>query len=246
MICYYVHNKYIINYEGKKLGLSMKKIIILVTIVLLSGCVESEELISDNQNEYYNEYLNIKQDEIMLLEYNVDLLHNVSDPKVMNALAEYIIIAKVTSIDGGSNYNEILNEYISPYTYGKLEIIDVLKGDINEKEVIFVRGGGIIAIDEYIKSLYPAQKEKFIANLNGRQDGYIEVKFLDDIDIEVGKTYLIYMNKGEVLKEESYTIIGMAGGLREVDTSNNESDLKVYNNYTNQWELLSTIIEKQK
>ncbi len=78
------------------------------------------------------------------------------------------------------------------------------------------------------------------------------MKFNGDIDIEVGKTYLVYLTSpeygiGTFAKEDSYTIDSFQGGLREIDATSitNEEPLNmmVLNNFTNSWEKLGDIIK---
>ena len=69
-------------------------------------------------------------------------------------------------------------------------------------------------------------------------------------EIEEGKTYLMYINPENAYygKPNTYAIVGLQGGLREVQNANNTrsaSDLKVLNNFTNSWEALSSIIETE-
>lgn len=223
----------------------MKKLILLFIIIILSGCSSSNASIRAEEN-YFNAYKDINDEEIIYSEFEADFKYNFSDSHVMNNISDYIVLAKVASIDGGSNFNESTSEYVATYTYGKLEIIETLKGSIEDTNITYIRNGGIITINQYIAGMFPAQKEKFIANLNGRTAGYVKEKFIDDIDIEVGKTYLIYLKDNNMVKEDSYSIIGLAGGLREINqasTMSSHSDIQVFNNFTKEWENLSNIVE---
>ena len=76
---------------------------------------------------------------------------------------------------------------------------------------------------------------------------YINVSISDDIDIEEGYTYLIYLKKNQ----EKYEIIGLDVGLRKVNvnyssrlrTQNLDIDtLEVMNNKTGEFESLQNYI----
>ena len=76
--------------------------------------------------------------------------------------------------------------------------------------------------------------------------------FEDDVEIESGKTYLVYMlnsSSGNVSKENAFAIIGWEGGLREArgveqlqTRSTAEVQIEVFNNYTQSWEFLNQVI----
>ena len=223
----------------------MKKLIVLLSIVMLCGCSSSTVAIKEDE-KYFDAYQDIKEDEIIYSETQADFKYNFSDSDVMYNMCDYIVLARVTSIDGGSNYNETTEKYVFPYTYGKLEIIETLKGSIDDENITYVRGGGIVPINQYIAGMFPAQREKFISNMNGRTSGYVKEKFIDDIDIEVDKTYLVYLKDNNTVKEDSYSIVGLAGGLREVSTDSimdKSTDILVFNNFTEEWENLSSIVK---
>lgn len=243
----------------------MKKNIIRTVALLLASATliacskvntqvtEKEPMEETNETLFYDAYKAIGSEEILEAVSMAEITYNPSDPEVMASLSSDIVLVTVTSIDGGSNVNEITGEYVYPYTYGKLQILDTYKGDLSVgQEIEYVRMGGIVTYDSYVASLYPAQREKFISQ-SGVKPAYIKMMFEQDIELEAGKTYLAYLRNpesGDFSRENAYAMIGWEGGLREVrgleqaDESNSVPQIEVFNNYTNEWESLNTIITK--
>ena len=232
---------------------------IILAVTLLSAC-STTKLPGDNEDKsedttmivYPNAYKDINPDEVLDARSIADIAYNPSDVNVMASKSTDIALVTVTSIDGGSNVNELTGEYIYPYTYGKLQVLEVFKGDLSEgQEIEYVRMGGIISYNSYLSSLYPAQREKIVAQ-SGVKPAYIKMMFEDDVEIESGKTYLVYMlnsSSGNVSKENAFAIIGWEGGLREArgveqlqTRSTAELQIEVFNNYTQSWEFLNQVI----
>lgn len=66
----------------------------------------------------------------------------------------------------------------------------------------------------------------------------MQSKFIDDIDIKFGKTYLVYFEPEQYYhnKESEYEICGWESGLREVrENSKAKLEMKIYNNFTKGW-----------
>jgi len=81
----------------------------------------------------------------------------------------------------------------------------------------------------------------------------IDSRFEEDIDLEVGKTYLVYMNLTEGFnKDISFFITGLQYGLREIQISNtkissdNLRNLRVKNNDNGQWENITETVHVLK
>ena len=218
----------------------MKRIIILVlAFIFLWGC--TSENVSEEELIYHDAYADIDDDEILVIEYSPEMAGDITDPEYLKEKSSDIALITITSIDGGSKYNESTNTNDFAYTYGKLEVLEVYKGDIKANdELNYVRTGGIIDFDTYYNSLDEEEKDKTLLET---QKAYVYEKFYGDIDIEVGKTYLAYLNspdKGEYPKEDAYFISNFQGGLREVDDSNG---IHVLNNITSKWEAIEEIIQ---
>ncbi|MEF9893367.1 hypothetical protein [Anaerorhabdus sp.] len=229
----------------------MKIITISLCLLILTGCSpsstmnESTDVVISN-----NAYLSIDMSDVIVMQGDGDINGDPSNPVEIYSKSYAIAIATIDSIDGGSNVIESTGKYTHPYTYGKLTIETVLKGDLtNGEQVNYVRSGGIVDYGSYYKSLSPAQQQKR-DYLGASNRGYVKYVFGNDIDIEVGKKYLIYFNNPEngSLKNNSYQIIGWESGLREVNStttkeySQSNGDILVLNNITNEWESLNSLI----
>lgn len=228
----------------------MKKIIIyLICLLSLFGC-------SKNNDEvvYHNAYNNIAENDIFQIETCFVISGNISNPSYVDSISTDIALITILSIDGGDNFGEQTNEYCYPYTYGKFKVEKVYKGNIEEeKEYEYIRAGGIINYDSYYNSLSEDEKDKNNILINGVKPAYIEMKSEGDIDIEPGKTYLVYLSNPEsgiglFAKKDAYMINSFEGGLREVlDYSKIKdkdlSEIKVLNNFTGEYENINDILK---
>jgi len=162
-----------------------------------------------------------------------------SDPKILSGKSDYVVIAQVKTIDGAINLNPKTNQYIMTSTIGTISIEQVLKGDqsvSNNKSIKIIRAGGIISALEYEKGLKDTQIEKLgINDLSSaeKSSNYINEYYFDDISIQVGKRYLMYLKYDADF--DRYSIIGFQYGLREYSGSTK----KVKVNNTNKWEALT-------
>lgn len=206
--------------------------------------------------ESTNNITNTNHKNIVLnLKSSLDYALDVTDKNVRKNNADYVIIGKIKSIDGATNYNEKQKIYTSIFTYGKIEVETVLKGDISDIEIPFIRLGGDIKFSEYEKGLTTSQKEKMelvnTLSQEEKENSYVSYSPEGDIKIEEGKTYLMYMNYNT--DYEKYICTYMQYGTREIDTKtlknsiqttsneSNETEIKVKNNDTGEWENLSDI-----
>lgn len=175
-------------------------------------------------------------------------------PSKMYELSTDIAIAKVVSKD-----------YMDPsasslgMTFGKILVNNVISGNLQAGEVVtFEKPGGYIDMETWEKSQPTAatEKRRYLREKAGitkkLSEEYINILADEDIEIEVGKTYLVYLTYNK--SYDAYEIIGLGNGLREINVpqatkevtmSNlNSGELKVKNNHTGEWELLNNYIEK--
>ena len=188
---------------------------------------------SFNKREKTNEriYLN----SISSIDFNLD----VTDLDYLEENSSDIIIGKIKSIDGTTNYNEKNKSYTFVSTYGTIQVEGIIKSDskfsLNDT-ILFTRMGGEITVAEYEKSLEPRQivRQK-IDQLTEeeKKNLYVRMYIANDIEIEAGKTYLMYLSYDE--STEKYAIIGFENGLREYNKNNNT----VKNNSTGEFESLT-------
>ena len=167
-----------------------------------------------------------------------DSVYDNSDTAELEDRSELIVIGNVKSLDGVINYSKELDEYIMTSTIGKIDVKNIVKSDnrITENATIdFIRVGGTISVAEYEKSLTPRQIiRQGIDQLTQeeKETKYIKFSYEDDIEIEDGKDYLMYLKYEQKLNR--YRIIGMEYGLKEYKESTSE----VKNNQSHKWERL--------
>lgn len=170
---------------------------------------------------------------------------------------ENIAIVRVISLDSSSaQYDHVVGN-----TYGKLMINTVIKGSLEEQQVIdYAALGGYLTIAEWEQYQPAAANEKrdFLRQQNGttsnKNETYIHLQFKNNIDIEEGKTYIAYLNYNNQMGK--YEIVGFADGLMELSIEKEDNNIsllnidtnqvKIKNNYTSEYENLESYIEKVK
>lgn len=214
----------------------------------------------DNNIETIND--NKEKNVVMDLRTELDYAIDVSDKKIRYDNSKYIIIGKVKSIDGATNYNEKKQAYTSIFTYGTIEINSILKGNIENREIPFIRLGGEISFEEYEKGLKDSQKVKMelVRTLSPeeKKTSFVAYGPEGDIQLEEGKTYLLYMDYDT--DDDKYLVRYMQYGAWEVDTNTlnteilnnktqnkynalkNNNQIKVKNNVTGKWENISDVL----
>ena len=172
--------------------------------------------------------------------------------------AEIIVIGTIKSLDGVVNYNPTKEDYVMTRTVGTIEVDKVIKGNLAEDEIPFIKLGGIIPISEYEKGIPEEQAEKFGFNQMSEEEKetkYISEQLEEDIEIEQGKTYLMYLKYYSDYGK--YSICYLQYGIREVkldDTisknsistlnTNEYKNIMVKNNKNGTYETLDSILPK--
>ncbi len=225
----------------------------VVAVAIVAGAVGVLALHTKNNNQDQNVTLDSanasyenKQNTFAIssmIESNFD----ASDSQAMFERSDYVAIVHVDSIDGVDNYAEVINQPARVFTYGKFTVIDTFKGSLNEGETKnFYRVGGTMPFDKYCQHISEVECSKLEALNTDRND--VSYAVAGDIDIEQGKTYLAYLKKDEALRAvEGYTFQENQGGLREIQTAGGysaNSNIKVLNNFTGEWENLSDIVKQ--
>ena len=231
-------------------------VILLVCTVAFSGCGRksdppvTSQLQSANTTTAAEEKTNV-----ITVSSHADSLYNISDSDVLASISEHIALIRIDSIDGTSNLNKRTGEYVAnPYLYGKATVLKELKGSFGTRSIDFVREGGTLPYNEWIKgdcdpAKLQALREKAGLDSEKTNTLYVKYKPEGDIELEAGKTYLAYMFRNPDFNvENEYVIHGYQYGLRELqqnikltDDLSNLNDLKVKNNMTGEWEDLPTI-----
>lgn len=206
---------------------------------IIEDSIKSEQNINENNVEIIANDNNVvkipeninSEDIIINMSASACFAYDLSDSKIRNEYSDFIILGKVISLDGGTNYNPKANEYTLISTVGKVEVQKVIKGNINNNTVIpFIRSGGIISFSQYEKGLLDSEKEK-IASLTkdlkeeDKPNKFVKHKFYEDIEIENGKTYLMYLKYNE--DYDKYNILFFEHGLNELQIEND--NLKTMN-----------------
>ena len=239
--------------DKKKTVLIFLFVFLGVFALITIACNFHKELKSDNySNEKEYEVSTYITDDIISNTQNckVDLcLNEEYTPELIGEDADDIVIASVISLDGA-----IADEGLFGITTGKLLINTTIKGDLQQGQVIeYMKNGGVMKMSEW-EATQPSSansKRQYLREQSGNNinldNTYINVSISDDIDIEEGYTYLIYLKKNQ----EKYEIIGLDVGLRKVNvnyssrlrTQNLDIDtLEVMNNKTGEFESLQNYI----
>lgn len=201
---------------------------------------------SKTRNTYNDAYAKIAQSNIEEHVSTIDTNWDLANPYYFFENSPIVAIARIDSIKGGRNFNSETKQYVAAQTFGKMTIKTVYKGNINANYVLdYCRLGGIITYDQYWDGLLPKEKEKILSlnnNQKPKHKSYVKEKFIDDIDIEVGREYLVFLipQKTDDGKNDEYAITGMQHGLREFKFD--KRNPKVLNNTTKIWDDLSAVI----
>ncbi len=245
--------------------------VITITCILINNNKENTEQpqVAKNSNIREKERIipineNLDEEQIyMNLESSGSFLTDMSDNTTIANDAEWIIIGTVESIEGMTNYNPTTENYVMARTVGTIKVNKVIKGNLNEDKISFIRLGGVVPLGEYIKSQPQAHLEKMGLNNLSQEDKenkYVKETMAGDIEIEENKTYLMYIAYSDYY--DRYSIEYLQYGLREVEESltstnqnllnanlkilNNEAytTIRVKNNTNGEYETLDSIIPK--
>lgn len=248
-------------------GLILIILIVLCSSILILNKIEGKGIQQSSLNKEADA-ISIASKEVenkdIILDLKSELNYaiNIGDSSVRNKNAEYIIIGTVDSIDGGVNYNPTTKEYTAIQTIGNIKVNKIIKGNIDDEKISFIRLGGIIEFQEYEKGLNNAQKSKLetldsisTLSVEEKANKYVSYSVNDDISIEKGKTYLMYLNYNE--DYDRYGIVFVSEGLREIQETNisnarnmsskelstqDKQNIKVKNNRTGEYESISEVL----
>ncbi|ALV42157.1 hypothetical protein AU252_14195 [Pseudarthrobacter sulfonivorans] len=194
-----------------------------------------------------NVYASIPSDEIQHAITEAEFIWDAKDPYYGYNRVPVVARVHIDSIDGGRAFSTISDQYVFPQTIGKMTVRDVYKGDVKPgDQVNYSRVGGTVTFDEYWSSLNQQQRDKILHLNNGQRPTakkYIQKKVLDDVDIEAGKEYVVFLSpqSSKDGKLHEYSITGYQFGLREVKGSGAETT--VLNNETKTWESLDSLVK---
>lgn len=234
----------------------MRKIYLIFLAVVLVGCSYHEDKIRSKQEDklvlststYITEEM---KDEVMESRLQPSFAAGFDNMDLLYENCSDIVLAGVVSLDGADTIYPDGTKSVFGYTYGKFVVYDVLKGDLSVGNIYdYTRNGGIITQAQFDATRPAASLEKAerLREENGFDEDlttqYINTVVDGDINIEAGKTYLIYLKADE---SNTFDIKGFMYGLREVSlpmscelplsiSEDEMSDLMILDNVTGEFE----------
>ena len=191
----------------------------------------NDELLNDPNVKYGKE----ETGEILKNKIDFDMIEDISKKEIRRKLSDNIVIAKVSKINGARNVDPKTGEETLIMTEGELEILDVLKGDIKDKNIKFRRVGGKMNYAEYLKGS-PIKREKLknnpemdIYSKEEKEKMMIEECANEDIKLEEGKTYLMYLKYNKELGTNLVKFYQY--GTRELEPIQKNTMQKALSNY---------------
>lgn len=251
----------IINYEMRD---RMRKIYLIFLAVVLVGCSYHEDMTQSKQEEKLvlstNTYITEEMKEVMESRLQPSFAARFDDMNLLYENCSDIVLAGVVSLDGADTIYPDGTKSVFGYTYGKFVVYDVLKGDLSIGEIYnYTRNGGIITQAQFdaIRTAASLEKAERLRDENGFDEDltmqYINTLVEGDINIEAGKTYLMYLQADE--NNNTYSIKGFMYGLREVSlpmscelplsiSKDEITDLMILDNITGEFESYEAYINK--
>ncbi len=174
---------------------------------------------------------------------------------IFNSLDYDVVIAKVENISytnydtkyytqGGQEY--VKEDYVPVRTIADVKILKSIRGDFKQNESLVVKAdGGILEYNEYMKywnnyNMKPLDIDRIEKEYNdyikaGKEKVYISDFGKNDIKLEEGKTYMMFIRK--MAGNEYFTNLSK-NLLREYD----ENTDMILNNTTKEYESLNTVL----
>lgn len=184
---------------------------------------------------------------------DLDIAVDYSKKDVRRKYQKEVILGRVEDITGTENIDKKTGEETHIKTLGNISVLKVYNGNLKEGEKIaFSKVGGEMKFEEYIKGSSSARKKlEDNAEYNNikeedRKNLIISDRIKDDVVLEKGKTYLLYLEKIE--GSDRYNICFFGDGIREVrDNSTLKSvkennEILVKNNRTGKFEKIEDVI----
>ena len=218
---------------------NMKKILAILFVIILASCSASNA----NSSEPVNNGISSEEDPFIAKEEETDTPWTIQYSFDRDVVYEEDIglklIGRIKSIDGCDNYWEDQGIYAGTYTYGKLEVIKALKGDIKEGDVIdFAIGGGTIPFEKYAKGQDPQSLEKQIRlyKEHGSEIPETVKTILSPVELKEGKAYYLGTSEERNFHGKIYLIYPCEEVLMEIDESTlNQEEILGYNVAIKEW-----------
>ena len=172
-----------------------------------------------------------------------------NDPKELYEKCDAVVIARILSVDGGSCTSPSTHTLCQNYTYGQMEVLRCISGDLAENETIsFTSKGGTCPMEEYLGNLSDAERDKILSFYEDEADlpsTYEDFNPYEEIMPQEDHVYLMYLYNSPYFPDDCISILNSYAGLREADLHSAElsdDSLPVLNNFSGEWELLGEII----
>lgn len=240
--------------------MNLRRIIIITTIifvlVLIMKVIFLKNQKIEKENISQNEITNVQIQNANSTESNRGIQDNTTGKEIIRVSGIYdrtgytmetinqekyfVVLGKIKSIDGSTNYNPVENVYTTILSYGTLEITEIIKGNLEKGTIPIMVRGGTISWLEYEKGLEEAQKQKKgIQELTQeeKENRIVESRGLDEIKPEINKEYLCIMFYNQDYNK--YMIDNYNDVFKEVKRENGKIYLK--NNETGEWNQFTKI-----
>ena len=189
--------------------------VILAGIIVLTGCATNTSV--DNEN--FTTVTSLPEihgsKEIIPAGIEIELEHAYT-PEYLIEICDSVVLARVDRITG----TDLKTNDIIGFTDGIAKVIDVIYGDNLPLEFSFKKPGCIVSASEYEESYSEEEMTKiiYLREKNGYPENfenlYYDTTLDNDIHIEDGKVYLMYLHYIQTL--DQYEIIGLGNGLKEI------------------------------
>ncbi len=233
----------------------MKKNVIISAVLLLSGCTAAVQATVLDASK--NSAVKMPETETQVSLEHADEtaspeLDNEAGDAVIWELGAFIdrlatpedrislkVVGRVLTIDGCSNYWPDLEMHGGTYTYGTLEVLKAVKGDVREGDIVpFAIAGGTVPYEDYAKSLDPVVLEKQIrvAEENGMEIPEMVTTRYFETELNEESVYFMVSEGKMDLQGDRYLILPYPETFMLVDADSLGSDkILAYNTDYQEW-----------
>lgn len=213
-----------------------------------------ENVNNDVQVDNLYGVINVNKENNNALSYRYDI--DTTDLKTIFSSLDYdVVIAKVESISytnydtkyytqGGQDF--VKEDYVPVRTIANVKIIKNIRGDFKVDETLTVKAnGGILEYNQYMRywdyyNMRPLDidriEKEYTDYINaGKEEVYISEFGENDIRLEEGKTYMMFIRK---MAENEYFTNLSKNLLREYD----ENTGMILNNYTKEYQDINSVL----
>lgn len=149
---------------------------------------------------------------------------------------QYVLIVKIESILGSTNFSKKINNYSYPITNLRAKVLKVLKGNYELNTVDFYTFGGKIKLSDYEHGLLPADKVKLgIDNKSQEEKENTYITAIPNSTTgmpmpEVNNTYIVSLTFDNIMYNSLGVVIGEKCNFRLYDINSDK-----YKNNSGDW-----------